>query len=133
MSHARSHLIAVALLLSSAAHAVAEPAVVQRKLNLRSGPGPAFATLAVLPPGARFDAQKCSGEWCHVRFGRQAGYVSREFIKTGADSFASAAPHSAPEHLKPTLGGPHVWQWNDSAWRDRHWRRLEWHNRMNQR
>ena len=130
MSRARTNLIAIALLLMSAANAVAEPLIVQSKLNLRSGPGPAFATLGLLPAGTKVDAQKCSDEWCQVKIGRQVGYVSRQFLKSGADSYASAAPPAAPVQPKATLAGPHVWQWHNSEWRDRHWRRLEWRNRM---
>jgi uncharacterized protein YraI len=131
VSRARTKPIVVALLLMSAAHAAAEPLVAQSKLNLRSGPGPAFATLALLPPGTKLDAQKCNDEWCRVKFGRQVGYVSRQFLKSGADSYASAAPQAEPVQTKPTLAGPHVWRWDNSDWRDRHWRRLDWHNRMN--
>jgi len=133
VSHVRTKLIAVTLLLLPAAHALAEPAIVQSKLNLRAGPGPAFPVLAVLPAGTKLSTQKCGDEWCRVSFGRQPGYVSREFLKFGNDSYASVAPQLEPVQAKPTLGGPHVWQWNDRESRDRNWRRLEWHNRMNRR
>jgi uncharacterized protein YraI len=133
MSHARCKLAAFILVLLSAAPAAAEPAVVQTKLKLRSGPGPAFSILAVLPSGTKLDAQKCTDEWCRVKLDRLVGYVSRDLLKMAADSYASAVPQAAlaPAPPKATLGGPHVWQWNDSAWRDRQWRRLEWHNRLN--
>jgi uncharacterized protein YraI len=111
------------------AHAAAEPAVVQSKLNLRSGPGPAFAILAVLPPGTRLDVQKCTDDWCRVSVGRQTGYTSRTLLKLGSESYA-AAPPVAPPVPKPTSADVRVWQWNNSEWRDRHWRALEWHNRQ---
>jgi uncharacterized protein YraI len=135
VSHTRQGFAAAIIVVLSAVHAAAEPAVVQRKLNLRSGPGSAFTTLAVLPAGTKLDTQKCTDEWCRVKFGRQVGYVSRTYLKTGSDSYASAAPPVAalPVEPKPRLTGAHVWRWNDSDWRNDHWRRLEWHNRMNRR
>jgi len=137
MPHARTGLVAAAIVVLSAASAVAEPAVVQSKLNLRAGPGPAFATLAVLPPGTKVNTTKCAEEWCRVTVGRVSGYVSRDFLKTGAEAYASAAPPPQTAPAAPPAGpirhGVHVWQWNDSDWRNDHWRRLEWHNRMNAR
>lgn len=106
--------------------------MVGSKLNLRSGPGPAFGVIAVMPAGAKLELQKCTDEWCRVKFGGQVGYASHALLKTGAESYASAAPQAAPAPLepKPTLTGPHIWQWRDGNWRNEHWRRLDWHNRM---
>jgi uncharacterized protein YraI len=126
---ARQGFVALGIVVLLAIPAMAEPAVVLSKLNLRSGPGPAFAITAVLPPGTKLDVQKCAEEWCRVSFGRQTGYTSRTLLKLGSDSYA-AVPSSAPAEPKPTLAGARVWQWNDSEWRDRHWRALEWHNRQ---
>jgi uncharacterized protein YraI len=132
VSHARRGCFAAALIGLAAAQAAAEPAVVTAKLNVRSGPGPAFGIIAVMPPGTRLDTQKCADEWCRVKVGPQVGYVNRDYLKLGADSYASAAPTApaAPQEPKPALNGPRIWQWHDSAWRDEHWRRLDWHNRM---
>jgi uncharacterized protein YraI len=126
--HARQLFIAAAVGVLWAAQAAAEPAVVLSKINLRSGPGPAFATVAVLPPGTKLDVQKCTDDWCRVSFGRQTGYTGRALLKLGSESYA-AAPHAAPADAKSAAVEPQVWQWNDSEWRDRHWRALEWHNR----
>jgi uncharacterized protein YraI len=136
VSHANRNLLAVAAVAGgfalSAAQAAAETAIVQSNLNLRSGPGPAFNVLVVLPAGSKVTTVKCTEEWCRVRLGRWGGYVSRNLLKFGADSYASAAPAPAPVvEPKPTLTGVRIWQWRDSEWRDRHWRRLEWHNRLN--
>lgn len=139
MSHTNRGLIATTFLLISAAHAAAEPAVAQSKLNLRVGPGAAFGIMAVLPPGTRVNTLKCTDDWCRVQLSRQIGYVSRDFLKTGADSYASAAPPSAsvqaPAAAEPkaSLTGPRIWRWRDDDWRDEHWRKIEWHNRMSGR
>jgi uncharacterized protein YraI len=122
----------VAFVLLLAVSAAAEPATVVSKLNLRTGPGPAFGIIAVMPPGLKLDVQKCDDEWCRVKLGGQIGYASQDFLKIGGDSYASAAPRAAPVPLeaKPTLTGPRVWQWHDANWRNEHWRRFDWHNRM---
>jgi uncharacterized protein YraI len=82
-----SILTAAALLLLSAAAAVADPAVVESKLNLRLGPGPAFGIVAVIPPGTKLDVQSCGEDWCRVKFGRQNGYASKTLLKTCVYSF----------------------------------------------
>ena len=81
-----------AALVFCAANAVADPIVVGTKLNLRSGPGAAFAVIATMPAGAKIDMRTCKGDWCQVTFGRKAGYASRELIEVGSDSYASASP-----------------------------------------
>jgi uncharacterized protein YraI len=128
--HTATGFTAAILIVLSAAHAAAEPAVTGSRINLRSGPGPAFVTIAVLPPGTKLETQECTDEWCRVKFGRQIGYASRALLKIGTDSYASVA---APSEPKPTLSGPRVWQWRDGDWRNDHWRQLDWHNRLNGR
>jgi uncharacterized protein YraI len=138
MSHTRANFVAVTLVVLSAACAAAEPAVVgDTKLNLRSGPGPAFGIVAVLAPGTKLQTQKCTDEWCRVKLGRMVGYTSRAHLKIGADSYASAAPEAAPDveakPVKPTLTGPRISRWRDSEWRDKHWRQFGWRNRLKQK
>jgi uncharacterized protein YraI len=129
-------IAAFAMLASSAAGAAAEPATIETKVNLRSGPGGAFDVVAVMPEGARLDVQKCGDEWCRVRFGHGAGYVtgyaSRGLLKTGADAYASAPVQQAakPAEPKATLTGPYIWEWSDPEQRDRVWRSIQFHNRM---
>jgi len=122
----------VAVLAWSVAGAAAEPATTATKVNLRSGPGGAFDVVAVMPEGSRLDVQKCSDEWCRVKFGHVTGYASRGLLKTGADAFASAPPQpaAAPPEPKATLTGPHIWDWDDREQRDRIWRNIQFHNRM---
>lgn len=125
--------ITTALLLASASGAAADPAVLDRNLNLRAGPGAAFATIVMMPAGSKIDIKKCTGDWCQVKFGRDVGYASRAYLNPGAQSYASASPAPAPvaaaQEPKATLTGPRVWEWHDSDSRDRAWRMIEWHNR----
>ena len=61
MSHTRASFAVATLVILSAANATAEPAVVGgTKLNLRSGPGPAFGIVAVMAPGTRLQTEKCT-------------------------------------------------------------------------
>jgi uncharacterized protein YraI len=124
-------IAAFAVLASSAAGAVAEPAIIATKVNLRSGPGGAFDVVAVMPEGARLDVQKCGDEWCRVKFGHLSGYASRSLLKQGAEAYASATPQPATTPAEPqaTLGGPYLWQWNNPEQRDRVWRDIQFHNR----
>jgi hypothetical protein len=130
MPHAARILVSVGFVLLAAAHAAAEPATVESKLSLRAGPGPAFSAIAVIAPGSKLETEKCTDDWCRVKFGRLVGYASRSLLKIGTDSYASAAPQAVPAEPKPTPGGARVWQWEDGDWRNDHWRRLEWQNRL---
>ncbi len=128
-------LIAAAIVLLSASYAAAQPAMVGSNLNLRSGPGPAFGVIVMMPAGSKVEIQKCRAEWCRVKYGRQVGYTARDFLKVGADAFASTAaePEPAAEPVKPRLTGPRIWRWRDAEWRDNHWRRFGWRNRLKRR
>jgi hypothetical protein len=119
------------MLASSVAGAAAEPAIIETKVNLRSGPGGAFDVIAVMPEGTRLDVQKCGDQWCRVKFGRQSGYASRSLLKPGEEIYASAPPPqpAPPPEPKATLSGPYLWQWNDREQRDRVWRDIQFHNR----
>jgi uncharacterized protein YraI len=136
MTQSKTLLIAALGLVIWAGIARADPAVVTSRLNLRSGPGPAFGVRSVLEPGTKIDVRRCRGKWCRVKFKRNIGYVSRLYVKFGADTFASAAaapePPVAPaaeKGSKPKLTGPRIWRWRDQKWRDRHWRQFGWRYR----
>ena len=128
-SQQKGLLAAIAVLIATTG---ASAEVAERRLNLRSGPGPAFSIIAVMPAGARVAIEKCSDQWCRLTFGRHVGYASRTYLgdgSGGADALASAEPPSAA-NAKPTSTGPRIWNWQDRDARDRNWRRLGWHNRL---
>lgn len=70
--------VAACLALPGAAHA--EDAVTTAPLNVRAGPGTAYAALAALPPGTPVDVETCSSGWCRVRFRGGVGYVSQTYL-----------------------------------------------------
>jgi uncharacterized protein YraI len=131
MVQPKTKFLAALALLACAATAQAEPAVVASRLNLRSGPGPAFGVIVVMSPGAKVDVQKCHGTWCRVKHKRRVGYTSRAYLKFGTDAYAAVTPlpEPPPETAAPTLEGPRIWRWRDRAWRNRHWREFGWRNR----
>jgi uncharacterized protein YraI len=132
MSKASNVLVAAAVVFS-ASQARAETVTAEKNLNLRSGPGPAFAVVFVMPRGSRIAIERCHGDWCNVSSGGRRGYVSRALLNIGANAYASAAPPTAPPpaaETSPPPDGSVVWHWRDREWRDRNWRRLEWHNRL---
>lgn len=129
---------AMLLLGLSIESAAAEPAVIESKLNLRAGPGPAFGVIAVMPPGARIEVQRCRGDWCRVVFQRLVGYASRAYVEArAAQSYAAATPLPAPspDDAEPEEAEeqPIIRRWADREFRDRHWRDIEWHTRHRRR
>jgi uncharacterized protein YraI len=136
MSQPKLLAIAALCILACAGIARADPAVVTSRLNLRAGPGPAFGVRVVLEPGTKVDVRKCRGKWCSVKYKRRIGYVSRLYVKFGADALASAtsasepvAPAKVEKPIKPKMTGPRIWRWRDQKWRDRHWRQFGWRYR----
>ena len=132
-------VFAMLLLLGlSMGSAAAEPAVIESKLNLRAGPGPAFGIVAVMPPGARVEVQRCRDDWCRVVFQRVVGYASRAYLDgREAQSYAAAVPLPAPtpDDADPDEAEeqPRIWRWTDRDFRDRHWRDIEFQNRHRRR
>jgi uncharacterized protein YraI len=129
--------LAMLLLALSMGSAAAEPAVLENKLNLRAGPGPAFGIIAVMPPGTRVEVQRCRDDWCRVVFQRVTGYASRAYVEgRGAEPYAAAVPLPAPpSDAEPEEAEeqPRIWRWTDREWRDRHWRDIEFGNRHRRR
>ena len=118
--------------------ATAEPTVIESKLNLRAGRGPAFGVIAVMPPGARIEVRRCRDDWCRVVFQRLVGYASRAYVEARAtQSYAAATPLPAPppDDAEPEEAEeqPRIWRWTDREWRERHWRDIEFHNRHRRR
>jgi uncharacterized protein YraI len=85
--------IAGTLLARSALSAVAEPAVVGARVNVRQGPGTNYGIITTLPAGATVDVAGCSGEWCNVTWNGRGGYaIARNLGMGGAPVGITSAP-----------------------------------------
>ncbi|WP_336288216.1 MULTISPECIES: SH3 domain-containing protein [unclassified Bartonella] len=71
--------------------AVAENAnvVVTKNLNLRTGPSTQYAICGLIPAGQLISVQICKGNWCHIKYNDQKGWVSSRYLsfKNGNDLY----------------------------------------------
>jgi uncharacterized protein YraI len=49
-------------------------------LNIRSGPGPEYQVIGVIPSGAPVDVLDCTGSWCQVNYAGRAGFASGSYL-----------------------------------------------------
>ena len=87
-----------ALLISGG---VAAAASTTTDLNMRSGPGPEYQVVGVIPSGAPVDVLGCSGSWCQVNYAGRAGFASASYLS--GDARGAAMVPSAPAY-GPTYG-----------------------------
>jgi hypothetical protein len=85
----------------SAQLAVASPARVASKVNLRLGPGINYSVLATIPGGSTVDVADCAGEWCTVHWRGRIGYVVARNLSIGG-----LGPAGAPYLPPPSVVGP---------------------------
>jgi uncharacterized protein YraI len=76
-------MLAIGLLALSSGVASAATAVVNNDLHLRSGPGPNYGIVTVMPGGAVVQAWNCDGAWCRVNYGGQFGFASERYLDIG--------------------------------------------------
>lgn len=74
-------ILAAAAILPSIANAA--PALVTQTVNVRTGPGPHFGRIGILPAGVRVDVGNCRGRWCEVWGGGYAGWASANYLRHG--------------------------------------------------
>lgn len=87
---------------------VAAAASATTDLNLRSGPGPDYQAIAVIPAGAPVDVLGCSGSWCQVNYAGRAGFASANYLR-GDGSAAIMTPRTqvyGSTAYGPTVYGP---------------------------
>ncbi|HVV60883.1 MAG TPA: SH3 domain-containing protein [Pseudolabrys sp.] len=120
----KSVMLAGAVFLAGAG--IANAAVVQSDLNLRSGPGTGYGVVAVMPAGAQVDVLGCSGSWCRVAWGGAVGYASASYIGGGA--YVSGPVYAAAPPVvvaPPVIGFGFGW---GGGWHGRWHRHHHWHH-----
>ncbi|MCZ2158362.1 SH3 domain-containing protein [Bartonella sp. 220] len=71
----------------------AADAFVVSNLNFRAGPGTQHALRGLIPAGKLVFVQTCEGNWCHIRYNAQTGWVSSRYLafKEGNDLYHTYA------------------------------------------
>jgi hypothetical protein len=90
--------LAGAILVGSAAVAFAQPAVVSRSVNLRSGPGTFYRVIDHLHWGEQVNVEGCRRNWCYVSRRGPDGWVSASFLR--------APPHRPYFNFRFDFGHP---------------------------
>jgi hypothetical protein len=96
MTRPRLTICAAALVLLSAASAIAEPAYVASTVNLRSAAGTTNEIVAKIPGGSLVDATNCT-EWCEVEWQSKKGFaIATALDRSGRVPGPRTAPRRAP-------------------------------------
>lgn len=82
---------AIAALIAGTAAASAAPARTSGDLNLRTGPGPSYGRIAVIPAGSWIDVFDCSS-WCRVEWEGRPGWVWSRHVAWGGHDLPSPRP-----------------------------------------
>jgi hypothetical protein len=94
MIHVKAAALALAGLLLGASAASAVPAITETDLNFRSGPGPQYPVVGVIPGGTTVDVGVCTGSWCAVTYRGRRGYANRSYLafNGGGPVYGTAEP-----------------------------------------
>ncbi|WP_375609122.1 MULTISPECIES: SH3 domain-containing protein [unclassified Bartonella] len=67
----------------------AAEAFVTRNLNFRAGPSTQYALCGLISAGELIFVKNCEGNWCHIRYNAQMGWVSSRYLsfKDGNDLY----------------------------------------------
>ncbi|WP_317993524.1 SH3 domain-containing protein [Bartonella gliris] len=83
----------------------AADAIVTRNLNFRMGPSTQYKLCGLIPAGELVFVKICKGNWCHIRYNAQTGWVSSRYLsfKDGNDLYhtytiLSVTNHSTDSH-----------------------------------
>jgi uncharacterized protein YraI len=82
-------------------------------LNLRSGPGPNFGVLTVLPGGATVNVVGCNGGWCRIAWREGFGYASSSYLDLGGGPVYAAPP---PGYYAPPPVVTFGFGWGGPRW-----------------
>ena len=103
-------------LAASADDAIAAPARVLSKVNLRLGPGTHYGVVASIPGGGIVDVENCAAEWCTVHWNGRVGYAIARNLDIGGAGPPVAfyppptvTPPPPPLVAAPPYVGPGYW------------------------
>ncbi len=67
----------------------AADAFVTTNLNFRTGPSTQYALFGLISAGELVFVKNCKGNWCHIRYNTQTGWVSSRYLsfKNGNDLY----------------------------------------------
>src|SRR4051812_6925567 len=77
-------------------------------LNLRSGPGTAYAPTAIIPATSAIDVLSCGGQWCRVHWVGHVGYVNGHYLATHATVIVAPLMHYHAVHVATPVVVHHV-------------------------
>ena len=101
----RAGLTCFAGILASAS-ALAAPGVTSAPTVMRSGPGPNYAQVQAVPPGAMVDVESCSPSWCRISWKYRAGFIPAEFLEQEPVAPPPVYVEPAPVVVAPYFWGP---------------------------
>jgi uncharacterized protein YraI len=90
-----------ALLALSTVIAAGSPAITERSVHLRAGPGTSYRVVAMLPRGAAIDVSSCIGGWCEVPWGGARTYVAQSFLALQSTAPAAVIGPTPPHAIAP--------------------------------
>jgi hypothetical protein len=102
----RSAFLVAAFLAAMIGAAVAFPATVRSRADLRWGPGAEFPIQLVIPAGSVVDVESCGDRWCFVRFGEYEGFVRRSQLRFAAGVVVPYADYPDYEYYEGYVYGP---------------------------
>jgi uncharacterized protein YraI len=91
-------------------------------VNMRTGPGTAYAKVTTIPAGAEVEVFECTS-WCQVAFAGQEGWASARYIST--DYAEGPSPRFVARAPMPPRG---YWQYGEPWWDDRYDSWYDGHN-----
>ena len=109
MNFAQIATCSAALLVLSAGCAAAEPALANRNVNLRQGPGTSYPVVTTIPGGSTVEVSGCQGAWCSVTWQGQSGYAIATSVGQGGPppGAGGPSPQDGPGGPPPPgAGGP---------------------------
>jgi uncharacterized protein YraI len=119
---AARHLLMASALFGTLAWSAAQaaPGVATGNVNMRTGPGTNYAKITTIPAVASVEVFGCPS-WCQVAFAGAQGWVSSNYIATGASGGAYYdAPAPVVIYDRPAMPHRSYWRYGRPWWDDRY-------------